>query len=359
MSEVTYQEIAGKELPTEPLWRIRLKLMWRGLRKNWALFAENKIGLLGLGIIIFFFLFMLAHPILMATVWKPAVYDPVIGYEEIRIDVTVVEGKVQDHAKEINIDVARFDYDPTVEVGEVLSILAQPAPPSRRHLLGTDPLGRDVLSQLMYSTASEFALGIVAALVTVIIATTVGAVSAYYGGLVDTFFMRVADLLIIMPFIPILIVLGALFNLELIHLALIYGVLVGFGGVTLIIKAQALTIKVKPFIEAARIAGGSDWHIIFTHMVPNLMPLAFLYMMITVTGAIFSEAVLSFFGLLDINMSWGIMIQLAQNQGYLLSGTRYWWLLMPSGLAICFLCTAFYLVGRALDEVVNPRLRKR
>jgi peptide/nickel transport system permease protein len=359
MSEVTYQEIAGKELPTEPLWRIRLKLMWRGLRKNWALFAENKIGLLGLGIIIFFFLFMLAHPILMATVWKPAVYDPVIGYEEIRIDVTVVEGKVQDHAKEINIDVARFDYDPTVEVGEVLSILAQPAPPSRRHLLGTDPLGRDVLSQLMYSTASEFALGIVAALVTVVIATTVGAVSAYYGGLVDTFFMRVADLLIIMPFIPILIVLGALFNLELIHLALIYGVLVGFGGVTLIIKAQALTIKVKPFIEAARIAGGSDWHIIFTHMVPNLMPLAFLYMMITVTGAIFSEAVLSFFGLLDINMSWGIMIQLAQNQGYLLSGTRYWWLLMPSGLAICFLCTAFYLVGRALDEVVNPRLRKR
>jgi peptide/nickel transport system permease protein len=193
----------------------------------------------------------------------------------------------------------------------------------------------------------------------VFIATTIGAVSAYYGGLIDTFFMRLADLIIILPFIPILIVLGALFNLELIHLAVVYGILSGFGGVTLIIKAQALTIKVKPFIEAARIAGGSDWHIIFTHLVPNLMPLAFLYMMITVTGAIFSEAVLSFFGLLDINMSWGIMIQLAQNQGYLLSGTRYWWLLMPSGLAICFLCTAFYLVGRALDEVVNPRLRQR
>jgi len=359
MSDVTYQDVSGKGLPTEPLWRIRLRLMWQGLCKNWALFAENKIGLIGLGIILFFLLLLLAHPILMATVWDAKVYDPVIGYDEITIDVTVVEGQVSDPLREINVDVARIDYDPKAQVGDVLNILSQPASPSARHLLGTDPLGRDVLSQLMYSTASEFALGIVAAIVTVTIATTIGAVSAYYGGLVDTFFMRLADLFIILPFIPILIVLGALFDLELLHLALLIGVLTGFGGTTLVIKAQALTIKVKPFIEAARIAGGSDWHVIFTHMVPNLMPLAFLYMMFTVTNAIFSEAVLSFFGLLDINMSWGIMIQLAQNQGYLLSGTRYWWLLMPSGLAICLLCTAFYLVGRALDEVVNPRLRRR
>jgi peptide/nickel transport system permease protein len=359
VSEITYQDTWKKELPTEALWRIRLRLMARGLRQNWGLFAENKIGLIGLGIILFFFLLMVAHPVLMATVWDPAIYDPVIGYDEIWINVTVVEGQVKAPLKEINVDVARIDYDPKAQVGDVLPILSQPAPPSRRHLLGTDPLGRDVLSQLMYSTASEFALGIVAAVVTVTIATTIGAVSAYYGGLVDTFFMRLADLIIILPFLPILIVLGALFNLELIHLALLIGALGGFGGTTLIIKAQALTVKVKPFIEAARVAGGSDRHIIFTHMVPNLMPLAFLYMMFTVTGAIFSEAVLSFFGLLDINMSWGIMIQLAQNQGYLLAGTKYWWLLMPAGLAICLLCTAFYLVGRALDEVVNPRLRRR
>jgi len=234
-----------------PLWRVRLRLFLRGLRANWALFAENPIGLLGIGVIFFFGLLALAHPILIKTVWPRSVYDPVNG----------------------------FDLETPVS----------PAPPSARHLLGTDPLGRDVLSQLMYSTASEFALGIVAAIVTVTIATTIGAISAYYGGLIDTFFMRLADLIIILPGLPILIVMGALFNLELIHLALIFGVLSGFGGTTLIIKAQALTIKVKPFIEAARIAGGSDWHIIFTHMVPNLMPLAFLYMMFTVTSAIFSD----------------------------------------------------------------------
>jgi peptide/nickel transport system permease protein len=344
---------------TEPLWRIRIRLAWQGFKKNWVLFAENKIGIIGLVIIVFFAVMAVAHPILMNTVWNPIVYDPVIGYDEIMVEKVVVE-EVTDPATQIQVEIAQLDYfHLNPQVGDTITILEQPAPPSSEHLLGTDPLGRDVLSQLMYSTSSEFALGIVAALVTVIIATTVGAVAAYFGGFVDTLFMRIADLLIIMPLIPVLILLGALINLELVHLAIIIGILSGLGGTTLIIKSQALTIKVKPFIEAARVAGGSNWHIIFTHLIPNLLPLSFLYMMFTVTTAIFLEAVLSFFGLMDVNMSWGLMINVAQSQGYLLSGTRYWWLLLPAGAAITFLCSAFYLVGRALDEVVNPRLRQR
>jgi len=221
-----------------PLWRIRLGLQWRALRKNWALFTENKIGLLGLGIIVFFILLATAHPILMATVWDPRVYDPIIGFA----------------------------------ADEVL----QPAPPSARHLLGTDPLGRDVLSQLMYSARSEFALGLVAATVTVTLATTIGALAAYFGGVVDTIFMRFADLIIMMPFISILIVLSALLDLQLLELALVIGLLSGFGATTVIIKSQALTIKVRTYIEAARVAGGSDWHIILRHIIPNLLPLSFL-----------------------------------------------------------------------------------
>ena len=305
----------------QPLWRVRLRLWWKNLRANWALFRENPIGLIGLGIILFFALLGILHPILMRTVWDPNVYDPVTGY----------------------------DWD----------ILQHPAPPSAKHLLGTDPLGRDVLSQLMYSTQTEFILGVVAALITVTIATLIGAVSAYYGGVVDTIFMRLADLVIMLPFISILIVLSALFELDMFKLALVIGVLSGFGGTTVIIKSQALTVKVKPYIEAARVAGGSDWHIIRVHFIPNLLPLSFLYMMFTVTGAIFSEAVLSFFGLINIRMSWGIMIHTTQTAGYLLSVDRYWWLVVPAGLAITLLCSAFYLVGRALDEVVNPRLRRR
>ena len=308
-------------LSSGALWRLRVGASLKALRQNWTLFAENKIGLFGLGIILFFGLMAVAHPILMNTIWEPRIYDPITGYD--------------------------------------FETLLHPSSPSVRHLLGTDPLGRDVLSQLMYSTRSEFALGLVSALITVFIATSIGAYSAYYGGVLDMVFMRLADLINILPFIALLVVLSALFDFGLIHLAVLIGILTGFGGTTIIFKAQALTIKVKPYIEAARVAGGSDFHIIFKHIMPNLMPLAFLNMMFTVTGAIFSEAVLSFFGLLNLRMSWGIMINMTQSAGYLLAGIKYWYLLIPAGLSITLLCTAFYLVGRALDEVINPRLRKR
>jgi SAM-dependent methyltransferase len=101
------------------------------------------------------------------------------------------------------------------------------------------------------------------------------------------------------------------------------------------------------------------WRIISRHIVPNILPLAFLYMMFTVTTAIGLEATLSFFGLIDVAMSWGIMIHTAQVGGYLLRGTEYWWLLLPAGVAVTLFAAAFYFVGRALDEVVNPRLRRR
>jgi len=305
-----------------PLWRVRLRLFWKALKTNWALFAENPIGLIGLGTIIFFGLFALAHPILMNTVWPQRIYDPISG------------------------------YDPTISF--------HPSPPSPRHLLGTDPTGRDVLSQLMYSTRYEFVLGILSAVITVVIATTNGAIAAYYGGVVDNLLMRLSDLVIMVPTLPILIVLSALLpeGVGMLELALVIGLLSGLGGTTIVIKSQALSVKVKPFIEAARVAGGGDFHIIFRHMVPNLMPIALLYMMFVVTGAIFSEAVLSFFGLTTIQMSWGLMINITQNFGYLMN-FQTWYLLIPASLAITLLCAAFYLVGRALDEVVNPRLRQR
>ncbi len=303
-----------------PRWRVRLVLMARNLRGGWAMFAENPIGLLGLGAILFFGLFALAHPILMNTVWHPAIYDPVSGFD--------------------------------------LEIAYHPSSPSAKHLLGTDPLGRDVLSQLMYSTRWEFILGILAATVTVLIATTIGALAAYFGGITDTLLMRLVNLVMMVPLLPILIVLGALMEVGILQLAIVFGLLLGFGGTAIVVKSQALTIKVRPYIEAARIAGGGDYHIIFKHMVPNLMPISLLYMMFTVNTAIAYEAVLSFFGLTTITMSWGIMINTTQFFGYLMRFDT-WWLLFPASLAISFLCAAFYFVGRAMDEVVNPRLRRR
>lgn len=302
-----------------------LKMRWAVARKqlaeNWKVFAASKIGMVGLTIIAFFGLLAVLHPLLMATVWDKSTYDPVIGYD--------------------------------------LQILTHPSAPSGRHLLGTDPLGRDIASSLMYSTQSEFLLGILTAAVTVVIATAIGAASAYFGGWTDTILMRIADLAIMMPTVSLLIVLGALFSLNFLSLALVLGIISGLGATAVVVKAQALATKVKPYVEAARGAGGGHFHIIVSHIIPNLLPIGLLYMMFTVTAAIFSEAVLSFFGILNIRMSWGIMIFTAQSAGYLLGGATYWWLLVPAGLSITLLCGSFYLVGRGLDQVVNPRLRAR
>lgn len=302
------------------LLRTRLDLFALTALENWRLFVRAKIGLIGLAIIGFYALLAIAHPVLMATVWDERTYDPVVGYG--------------------------FDQ------------LRHPASPTLRHPLGTDPLGRDVLSQLMWSTRAEFLLGVVAAVVTVTIGTAVGAVSAYFGGVVDAILMRLADLMIMMPVISVLIVVSALLGVSLLGLAIIIGILSGFGGTAVILRSQALGVSVKPYIEAARVAGGGRFHIVFVHIVPNLLPLSFLYMMFTVTSAIFSEAVLSFLGLLDIRMSWGLMIQTTRSAGYILQVGDFWWLIFPASLSITLLCSSFYLVGRSMDEIVNPRLRQ-
>jgi peptide/nickel transport system permease protein len=354
----------GRDLAGVPMWQIRLRLMRRSFSTTWGLFRENRMGMIGLALIILFAAMAIAHPILMATVWDPAVYDPVTGYDAVTTDFTVVEdGAVTDPATQIEQTQARLELNPTVDAGDVVSIPTQPAPPTLTgeypHFLGTDANGRDIFSQLLFSTRAAFFLGVVAALTTVLIATTVGAIAAYFGGWIDSGLMRFADLILLMPLLPVLILLSAMFEITMVTLGVMIGVLSGFGGVAIVLKSQALSIKVKSYIDAARVAGGSDWHVIFRHIVPNVLPLSFLYMMFGVTEAIAIEATLSFFGLLNVQMTWGIMINNAQTNGYLLSGTSYWWLLFPAGLAVSFLCFAFFMVGRGMDEVINPRLRAR
>ncbi len=329
MANTTNEITASSEILESPF-KVRLKLMWRSFKENWKIFSESKIGMLGLWIVIIFAVAgFIVYPILAATVWKPAGLNAMVSYNPV----------------------TGYDF----------TIASNPAPPSWRHLLGTGPLGRDILAQLLYSTPREFMLGIVAALITVFLGTFIGTISAYYGGIVDTFFMRLADLVLLFPFIPFLIVISGMMQVNLLMLALIIGLLSGFGGITIILRSQAMIVKVKPFIESAKVSGASDPYIIVNHIIPNIMPLSFLYMMFNVTGAIFSEAVLSFFGLLNIRMSWGLMIYTADTAGYIV-GTNighYWWLWIPPGASITLLCGAFYFIGRGLDEVVNPRLRRR
>ncbi|MXW69605.1 MAG: hypothetical protein F4Z61_06855, partial [Acidimicrobiia bacterium] len=200
----------------ESWWKIRLALMRRSFRDNWKIFRRNKVGVFGLVIIAFWGIMAVMPTVFFATgFWTPAVYDPVTGLE---LDpptrtMTMVE-RITDPNTEIDRRAVLLDgrIPDTLQIGDTFELPLQPAPPDGRHWLGTDPLGRDILSQLMHGARASFFLGIVAAVVTVVIGTTIGSVAAYFGGMVDSFLMRLADLLIMIPGVALLIVIGAVFT---------------------------------------------------------------------------------------------------------------------------------------------------
>ena len=341
------------------------------INKNISLFKSNKIGMTGLIIIIIFgFLALLSPVLFLSGLWDQKTYHPVVGYDSIESTITVIEcPKTYPTAKydskefcpaenERELNIVK-PFNPGVEVGDELTVYLQPAPPSSKHILGTDSLGRDVFSQIMKGSQVAFLLGLLSAIVGVSISTFLGSIAAYWGGAVDAYLMRQSDLVLMLPSLPLLFIISAFAELQVWHLALVLGIIGGLGGSVITIKSQALQVKVKPFVDAARITGGSRMKILTSHILPNVAPLALLFMVFSVTGAIASESILSFLGLINIDMSWGLMISVAQSDGYMNQGLEYWWLVIPAGLAVTLLAGGFYLVGRGLDDVFNPRLRKR
>lgn len=351
---------------------LRKKLRREAFRKNWKLFKESKLGMVGLYIVVFFFILAILQPLLFITgIWNKGIYDPVVGYDSIKENLLVVDcPKASEYPTEKyesyldcpgkgEINRKTILNQPTLKAGDYYEAFVQPAPPSTRHFLGTDSLGRDIFSQIMEGSQVAFVLGLLSATLGVGISTLLGTIAAFFGGRIDAYLMRQSDLILMLPTLPLLFIISAFAELKVWHLAVVLGVLGGLGGSVITIKSQALQVKVKPFVDSARITGGSNMKILFSHVLPNVAPLALLFMVFSVTGAIASESVLSFLGLLNIDMSWGIMIYIAQTDGFIFSGLRYWWLILPAGLAVTLLAGGFYLVGRGLDDVFNPRLRKR
>ena len=339
------------------------------LKKNCRLFRRSKLGMIGIYIVIFFFLLSILQPILFLTgVWNKGIYDPVVGYSEQFQEFLVVECPTEYPTEkyknrsdcpgrtEVNV---RTLYYSDAEVGDYIIQNLQPAPPSRQHILGTDSLGRDVFSQIMEGSQVAFILGLLSATLGVGISTILGTIAAFFGGKIDAYLMRQSDLILMLPTLPLLFIISAFAELQVWHLAVVLGTIGGLGGSVITIKSQALQVKVKPFVDSARITGGSRMKILTSHILPNVAPLALLFMVFSVTGAIASESILSFLGLLNIDMSWGLMISVAQADGYINQGMEYWWLVIPAGLAVTLLAGGFYLVGRGLDDVFNPRLRRR
>lgn len=229
-------------------------------------------------------------------------------------------------------------------------------PSGNRYILGTDYEGHDILTWLMYGTRAEMMVGVTAAFFAVVVGTIVGLVAGFYTGIIDDLLMRATDVFLALPGLVIILLFAAVFGPSLLNIIIIIAIL-SWAGIARVIRSVTLSLKERAFVDAARIAGASDSRLIFRHIAPNVLGYTFLYMTFTISGAIVTEAILAFLGFGDVNyITWGMMLQYLEISGHTLNAP--WWLL-PPGLAITLLCLSFYLIGRAFDEVVNPRLRRR
>lgn len=226
-------------------------------------------------------------------------------------------------------------------------------------LLGTDLFGRDQFSQLLYGARQSLIIGVVSSLIAVGIGLLVGVVAGYIGGSVDNVLMRITDVFLTIPFLPLVLVLTVVLantrQNSILNLIIVLGVL-GWSGVARVIRSQVLTVKELSYVEAAKAIGAGEAHIITKHIVPNVSPLIWVNLALFVPGAIVTEAAISFLGLGDFtSMSWGLMLFWA-DQAQLFT---QWWRFVPPGVCIALVSLAFVLIGFSLDSILNPRLRGR
>jgi peptide/nickel transport system permease protein len=230
-------------------------------------------------------------------------------------------------------------------------------PPSGQYWLGTDDNGRSVVSLLLYGARISLFVGLLATTISMVIGTSVGLASGFLGGWTGAVLYRVTEWFLVIPFLPLALVASAVLGRSLLNIALVIGVL-SWPGTALLIRSQTLSVKERAFMERARVLGASRWHQVTRHVLPNVMPMVFANTTLTVAIAILTETTLSFLGLGDpTRVSWGSMLDDAFSAGALTTGA--WWFVLPPGVCVVLVVLSFTLIGQALEEVLNPRLRER
>jgi peptide/nickel transport system permease protein len=226
-------------------------------------------------------------------------------------------------------------------------------------LLGTDNSGHDLWSQNVYGSRISLFVGLVAAGIGIGLGLVVGVLAGFLGRLVDEVLMRFTDMMLVIPLLPLLIVLVGVLGQKLINVIIIIGFL-GWMGFARIVRSQVLSLRERPFVEAAKAAGAGPFRIMSRHIFPNIVSLTYVNLALSVPAAILTEAALAFIGLSDPSVvSWGNIYELATMAGALNIHPPPWWWLIPPGVGIALVSLSFILIGFALDEIFNPRLRRR
>jgi peptide/nickel transport system permease protein len=243
-------------------------------------------------------------------------------------------------------------YDPSVTSGRPFE------PPSLAHLLGTNDIGQDILSELIWGARVSLAIGALAAVVGTVLGTLVGVIAGYFSGWVDALLMRAADVVLVVPFLPLMILLAAYVGPSIASLAVVIGLLV-WARPARVVRSLVLSQRTRDYVVAARSLGARHARILRLCILPSVFSLSLAEFIQLASRAILLEAALAFLGLGDpIQKSWGSVLFYAQARGALLSEAWTWWVL-PPGFLITGTVLGLALLGFELERLVTPRLRLR
>jgi peptide/nickel transport system permease protein len=227
--------------------------------------------------------------------------------------------------------------------------------PTGEFLLGTDTFGRSVLLLTFWGARVSLLVGFSATILSVLIGTIVGIAAAHFGGWLSAVLLRFTDFFLVLPALVLAIALSTVLPQGVATIILAVGV-TSWPTTARLVRAQTLTIESRPYIERAKALGGGHLHIVGKHVLPGVLPLVLANTTLVVGNSIIAESTLSFLGLGDPSVvSWGQLLQAAMSSGAVSLGA--WWYLLPPGLAIVVIVLCFTLVGRALETVLDPKLK--
>jgi peptide/nickel transport system permease protein len=279
------------------------------LARSWEVFSENKLGLAGLGFIVFILLFCFVGPHIYVT-------------------------------NQVNTDLSQYL-----------------CPPSREHLLGCDDLGYDQLGRLMVGGQTSLEVGLAAAFVSVLFGSLYGAISGFAGGATDAVMMRVVDAGLSLPSLMVIIILSVIFHPTPAVIIFIIAVFYWFG-VARLVRGETLALRNREYVQAVKVIGGRPLRSVLKHIVPNAIGTIIVQATFAVADAILTLSVLGFLalGVAPPATDWGSMLSNGLNY---LQGGNYWWLIYPPGVVIILTCIAFNFIGDALRDAFETRLQRR
>jgi peptide/nickel transport system permease protein len=228
-------------------------------------------------------------------------------------------------------------------------------PPTWQHLLGLDDGGIDMVTLLIWGARVSLVVGFAATFVSMVIGGTIGVVAGYFGGGTDTVLMRITDYFLVIPDVPLMIVVAAIWGPSLFHIIIVIGILL-WTGTARVIRAQVKSVRERVYVKRARALGAGHTRIVLRHVLPQVAPLLIANTVLTIAVAIFDETALSFLGLGDpTRISLGKIIENAFERAAISAGA--WWAIVPPGVLVAVIILACSLVGGALEDALNPRLR--